>query len=60
MTLNTGSVKFYNGFVYHKRKGAKEHFFKNNINAILIELIDNKCREKYKFKCQISRSRPRE
>ena len=41
MILNTGSIKFYDGFVYHKRNGAKEHFFKNNINAIFIELINN-------------------
>ena len=49
MILNTGSIKFYDGFVYHKRNGAKEHFFKNNINAIFIELIDNKYREKDKY-----------
>ena len=49
MILNTGSIKFYDGFVYHKRNGAKEHFFKNNINAIFIELINNKYREKYKY-----------
>ena len=49
MILNTGSIKFYDGFVYHKRNGAKKHFFKNNINAIFIELKNNKYREKYKY-----------
>ena len=49
MILNIGSIKFYDGFVYHKRNGAKKHFFKNNINAIFIELKNNNYREKYKY-----------
>ena len=38
MILNTGSIKFYNGFIHHSRKDGKEHFFKNKMNAIFIEL----------------------
>ncbi len=49
MILNTGSVKFYNGFIYHSRKGDKEHFFKNKMNAIFIELNNDKSEKKYKY-----------
>ncbi len=49
MILNTGSVKFYNGFIHHSRKGDKEHFFKNKMNAIFIELKNDKFEKKYKY-----------
>ena len=49
MILNTGNIKFYNGFIYLSRKDGKEHFFKNKMNAILIELRNDKCKEKYKY-----------
>jgi DUF1365 family protein len=32
------SVKFFNGNIYHKRIGKIEHFFKNRISAVLIDL----------------------
>ena len=48
MILNTGSIKFYNGFIHHSRKDGKEHFFKNKMNAIFIELRNDKCKETYK------------
>ncbi len=49
MILNTGSIKFYNGFIHHSRKDGKEHFFKNKMNAIFIELRNDKCKETYKY-----------
>ena len=49
MILNTGRIKFYNGFIHHSRKDGKEHFFKNKMNAIFIELINDKCKEIYKY-----------
>ena len=49
MILNTGSIKFYNGFIRHSRKDGKEHFFKNKMNAIFIELRNDKCKETYKY-----------
>ncbi len=49
MILNTGSIKFYNGFIHHSRKYGKEHFFKNKMNAIFIELRNDKCKETYKY-----------
>ena len=30
MILNTGSIKFYNGFIHHSRKDDKELFFQAN------------------------------
>ncbi len=38
MNFADDSYKFFNGNIYHKRIGNVEHFFKNKINAILINL----------------------
>lgn len=49
MILNTGYVKFFNGMIYHKRSGVKEHSFSNKMNAIFIELRNKNYKEKYKY-----------
>ena len=38
MIYLTKSVKFFNGHIFHKRIGNIDHFFKNRINALLIDL----------------------
>ena len=38
MTNSNNSVKLFNGTIYHKRIGNIDHFFKNRINALLIDL----------------------
>ena len=38
MTNLNNSVKLFNGNIYHKRIGNIDHFFKNRINALLIDL----------------------
>ena len=38
MSTVSNSIKFFSGVIYHQRIGKIEHFFKNKINAILIDL----------------------
>ena len=38
MSTISNSIKFFSGVIYHQRIGKIEHFFKNKINAILIDL----------------------
>ena len=34
----TGDIKFFEANITHQRNGKKNHFFKNQTNAILIDL----------------------
>ena len=38
MSTISNPIKFFSGVIYHQRIGKIEHFFKNKINAILINL----------------------
>ena len=38
MTTTKTFIQFFSGVIYHQRIGKIEHFFKNRINAILIDL----------------------
>ena len=41
----TENIKFYKAKINHRRYGKKKHFFKNQTNAILIDL-QNKHQQK--------------
>ena len=49
MTNLNNSVKLFNGNIYHKRIGNIDHFFKNRVNALLIDLKkeDENIQEKF-------------
>ena len=49
MIYLTQSVKLFNGHIFHKRIGNIDHFFKNRINALLIDLKkeDENIQEKF-------------
>lgn len=49
MIYLTKSVKLFNGHIFHKRIGNIDHFFKNKINALLIDLKkdDENTQEKF-------------
>ena len=44
-----GDIKFFEANITHKRNGEKNHSFKNETNAILIELKNNHQKKTTKY-----------
>ena len=49
MNYKQNDIKLFKGFIYHKRNGRADHFFKNTTHAILVNLKKNQNYNQLKY-----------